>query len=181
MRFSSPVAFLFVWISVTGVAGERGADPGFVPIFDGVSLTGWDGDPKYWRVEDGAITGESTAENPCTRNTFLIWRLGELDDFELRRGFRTLSDPGGRSTTRLRTTPETKGSTWGTDRGGRSTPRTTERLAAPSATDSQISESDVHPSAFTGFAPRSCGMSKARRLEPSGRMTFGRIASEWGP
>ena len=95
MRFSSPVAFLFVWISVTGVAGERGADPGFVPIFDGVSLTGWDGDPKYWRVEDGAITGESTAENPCTRNTFLIWRLGELDDFELRLQYRITAGNSG--------------------------------------------------------------------------------------
>ena len=34
---------------------------GYVPIFDGMSLKGWDGNPKFWRVEDGAIVGESTA------------------------------------------------------------------------------------------------------------------------
>ena len=27
-------------------------DTGFVPIFNGTSLDGWDGDPRYWRVED---------------------------------------------------------------------------------------------------------------------------------
>lgn len=32
-----------------------------VPLFDGVSLKGWDGNPKFWRVENGAIVGESTA------------------------------------------------------------------------------------------------------------------------
>ena len=33
---------------------------GYVSIFDGVSLKGWDGNPKFWRIEDGAIIGEST-------------------------------------------------------------------------------------------------------------------------
>ena len=95
MRFTLPIALLFVWISVAGIAGQRAADPGFVPIFDGVTLTGWDGDQKFWRVEDGAITGESTAENPCKRNTFLIWRLGELDDFELRLRYRITAGNSG--------------------------------------------------------------------------------------
>src|SRR6187397_976960 len=36
---------------------------GYVPLFDGVSLKGWDGNPKFWRVEDGAIVGESTPTN----------------------------------------------------------------------------------------------------------------------
>jgi len=31
-------------------------EPGFQPMFDGKSLKGWEGDPTYWRVEDGAIT-----------------------------------------------------------------------------------------------------------------------------
>ena len=60
MRFTLPIALLFVWISVAGVAGQKDADPGFTPIFDGVTLAGWDGDPNFWRVEDGAITGEPT-------------------------------------------------------------------------------------------------------------------------
>jgi hypothetical protein len=36
------------------------ANDGFVQIFDGTSLNGWDGDPTYWRVEEGAIVGEIT-------------------------------------------------------------------------------------------------------------------------
>ena len=53
-----------------------------VALFDGKSLEGWDGDPKFWRIEDGAITGETTAENPTNGNTFCVWN-GEVDDFEL--------------------------------------------------------------------------------------------------
>jgi len=63
-------------------------DDGFVPIFDGVSLEGWDGDPTYWRVEDGAIVGEITPETVIQRNTFLIWRGGAVADFELIAEFR---------------------------------------------------------------------------------------------
>jgi len=56
----------------------------FQPIFDGTSLTGWDGDPGHWRVENGVIVGESTKENPLKRNTFLIWRGGAPGNFELK-------------------------------------------------------------------------------------------------
>jgi type 1 glutamine amidotransferase len=59
------------------------ADDGFKPIFDGKTLTGWDGDPKLWKVEDGAITGQTTPDNIPKNNTFLVWRQGEVDDFEL--------------------------------------------------------------------------------------------------
>ena len=57
---------------------------GFVSIFDGSSLKGWDGDPKFWRVEGGAIVGQTTAANPLKENTFIIWRGGEPADFELK-------------------------------------------------------------------------------------------------
>src|SRR5262245_11580371 len=63
-------------------------DAGFESIFDGVSLTGWDGDPKYWRVEEGAIVGEITPETIVQRNTFIIWRGGEPGDFELKLEYR---------------------------------------------------------------------------------------------
>jgi hypothetical protein len=52
-------------------------------IFNGKDLTDWDGDPKFWSVQDGAITGLTTAENPTKGNTFLVWRGGTLKDFEL--------------------------------------------------------------------------------------------------
>jgi len=44
----------------------------------------WDGDPKFWRVENGIIVGESTPEKVVGPNTFLIWRGGTPGDFELK-------------------------------------------------------------------------------------------------
>src|SRR6476620_2729134 len=55
---------------------------GFVPIFDGKTLTGWDGDTRFWRVENGEIVGETTPEKVVTLNNFLIWRGGTVKDFE---------------------------------------------------------------------------------------------------
>ena len=70
-------------------------EEGFKPLFDGKTLTGWDGDPKFWRVEDGAITGETTKEQPTDHNTFLIWRQGKVDDFELRLQYRIRNHNSG--------------------------------------------------------------------------------------
>ena len=56
---------------------------GYVPLFDGVSLKGWDGNPKFWRVEGGAIVGESTAENP-SGNTYIVYRDVEAHNFTLK-------------------------------------------------------------------------------------------------
>lgn len=61
---------------------------GFVSIFDGKTLNGWDGDPRFWRVENGEIVGESTPENVVKQNNFLIWRGGTVRDFELKVEFR---------------------------------------------------------------------------------------------
>ena len=63
-------------------------EAGFSAIFDGKTLQGWDGDTRYWRVEGGAIVGESTPANPAKTNSFLIWRGGTLKDFELKVEFR---------------------------------------------------------------------------------------------
>jgi hypothetical protein len=72
-----------------------GDEPGFAPIFDGKSLDGWEGDPKYWRVENGIMTGEITPETLIKSNTFLIWRGGEPRDFEIKVDYRITS--GGNS------------------------------------------------------------------------------------
>ena len=71
------------------------ADPGFVSIFNGTSLEGWEGKPEFWSVQDGAIVGQTTAENPTKGNTFLIWRQGTLDDFELRLKYRITGGNSG--------------------------------------------------------------------------------------
>jgi hypothetical protein len=61
---------------------------GFVSIFDGKSLTGWDGDTNFWRVENGEIVGETTPEKVMKQNSFLIWRGEKVRDFELKLEFR---------------------------------------------------------------------------------------------
>ena len=64
------------------------ATNGFVEIFDGKSLNNWDGDPAFWRVENGAIVAESTPDKRAAANTFLIWRGGTTRDFELKIDYR---------------------------------------------------------------------------------------------
>jgi hypothetical protein len=56
---------------------------GYLSLFDGVSLKNWDGHPKFWRVENGAIIGESTAKNP-SGNQYLVYRGFEAKDFTLK-------------------------------------------------------------------------------------------------
>ncbi len=56
---------------------------GWVSMFDGKTLNGWDGDKRYWRVENGAIVVESSCEKP-TGTIYLIWQGGEPADFELK-------------------------------------------------------------------------------------------------
>ncbi len=73
-------------LAFTLAAMLPGASPAgrFVPIFDSTSLKGWEGNPKLWRVEDGIIIGQTHADDPIPANSFLIWRQGLLDDFELK-------------------------------------------------------------------------------------------------
>ena len=71
------------------------AGDGFRPLFDGRSLAGWETpDPSYWSVEVGAITGRISKEHPCTVNQYLVWRGGELADFELKLKSRVNGDGG---------------------------------------------------------------------------------------
>jgi hypothetical protein len=68
-------------------------ESGYQAIFDGKTLAGWEGDPKYWRVEDGVLMGEVTPETLLKTNSFLIWRAGTTKDFELKVEYR-ISDKG---------------------------------------------------------------------------------------
>lgn len=61
----------------------------FQEIFDGETLEGWNAlNMSYWSIKDGAITGQSTEENPCTSNQFMVWQGGEVSDFELKLKFK---------------------------------------------------------------------------------------------
>ena len=64
---------------------QAGVPNGFMPLFDGMTLKGWRGDPEIWSVRDGAITGGS--DEPIAENTFLIYEH-RFSDFELRYKYR---------------------------------------------------------------------------------------------
>lgn len=65
-------------------------------LFDGKSLEGWSGDPRLWRVEDGAIVGETdTNGRKIEANTFLIWQGGEVGDFEITLKARVVGNNSG--------------------------------------------------------------------------------------
>ncbi len=71
---------LFILASVLRADDE----PGFISLFNGVNLDGWDAQPGAWEVRDGEIwcTGASEERN------WLIWRGGQPADFVLRLEFR---------------------------------------------------------------------------------------------
>jgi type 1 glutamine amidotransferase len=73
-------------------ANAADLEPGFHSIFDGKTLKGWDGNPKFWTVKNGAITGQTTKENPTKGNTFAIWTGGKPGDFELRLQYRIVAN-----------------------------------------------------------------------------------------
>ena len=77
------------WQAEPAYAADK--EDGFESIFDGKTLKGWDGDPRFWRVEDEAITGETTPDKVTPKNTFIIWRGGEVSDFELKFQYRIMA------------------------------------------------------------------------------------------
>jgi len=60
------------------------AQDGFRPLFNGKDLTGWDGNPELWKVENGEIVGTTTGPEQLAYNQFLIWRGGKVKNFELK-------------------------------------------------------------------------------------------------
>jgi Domain of Unknown Function (DUF1080) len=68
-----------------------GSEQGWVSIFNGKDLTGWDGDPRFWSVRDGVLRGETTVDKAAAHNTFLIFRGQEPKDFILKLKFRIMA------------------------------------------------------------------------------------------
>ena len=94
MRRSLAICTCILWLFVSATYADH-HEEGFISIFDGKSLTNWDGNPKFWSIRDGAITGTTTKDNPTNGNTFVIWRGGEVDDFELRLRFKIVGGNSG--------------------------------------------------------------------------------------
>lgn len=90
------IAALFLFPQLTRAADDLKPSPdaaAFKPLFNGKDLTGWDGDPDHWSVENNMIVGQTTADKPLKNgNTFLIAQADGKDavfgDFEFRVSFR---------------------------------------------------------------------------------------------
>lgn len=83
MRFSILSLSMVVFVG-SGVmfAGNQKLEPGFAPLFDGKTLTGWEGNLKMFRVQDGAIVA-GTQNERIPNNEFLCTKES-YDNFELR-------------------------------------------------------------------------------------------------
>jgi hypothetical protein len=92
LRSTLAAAALLAGLTFQATAADT---DGFVSLFNGKDLEGWDGNPKFWSVRDGAITGQTTAENPTRGNTFIIWRGGTVGDFELRLQYKIINGNSG--------------------------------------------------------------------------------------
>ncbi len=100
------VAALVAVASVGRAADEKG----FRSMFNGKDLTGWEGKPGGWWVEDGAITSQSTEEKPCVKHHYLYWKGGEPADFVLRLKYKIV---GGNSGIQFRSERRPNFDTWG--------------------------------------------------------------------
>lgn len=85
---SSSHVIALMAISSLCLAGEKS-------LFNGKDLTGWKGEPEFWSVKDGAITGHSTVDTSPKENTFLILEGVEVADFELHFKYKITDSKGG--------------------------------------------------------------------------------------
>ena len=104
-RSSSHALALLSGVLVLTCAGEPRADEppqpdkdGFVSLFDGKTLDGWEGNLEYWKVRDGMIVGDSPG---IKHNEFLCTKK-EFGDFELRVTFRIIGDESKNSGVQFR-------------------------------------------------------------------------------
>ncbi|MDF1849228.1 MAG: DUF1080 domain-containing protein [Verrucomicrobiales bacterium] len=85
----------FFSLALLAMASLGYAEEGFQSLFNGKDLTGWDGNPELWSVEDGAITGKTTGPEQLGYNQFLIWKGGTLKNFELHAKIKTEGNNSG--------------------------------------------------------------------------------------
>ena len=62
-----------------------------VPLFDGKTLTGWDADPKFWKVEAGLIVG-GNGDAKMPHNDFIA-TVKSFHNFDLRIKIKLTGDP----------------------------------------------------------------------------------------
>ena len=107
------LVFLAFCVMLPAMAAESTNKPdedGFVSIFNGKDLTGWDCKPGGWWVEDGALTSQSTEEKPCKKHHYVFWTGGQPADFVLRFQYKLV---GGNSGVQFRSKRRPEYDVWG--------------------------------------------------------------------
>jgi len=92
---------------VSSREAELSGSGGFVPLFDGKTLKGWNVVPAEtaadWSTRQGTIVGVGSAN----RLSYLVWQDDKLTDFELILRYRLLTN--GNSGVEIRAQPDTSG------------------------------------------------------------------------
>jgi Domain of Unknown Function (DUF1080) len=88
-------------VSVVAARGQSARGTKSVPLFNGKTLDGWEGDLKIFRVQDGAIVA-GTLDNKIARNEFLC-TTRTFGDFELRLTFKLLGGDSANAGVQFRT------------------------------------------------------------------------------
>jgi hypothetical protein len=84
----SAIMLIVFMMSIVQSCTSQNNDDGFMKIFDGKTLKGWEADTSFWRVEDGVITGQVLLGQSIKTNTFLIWKGGQPANFEFKAEYR---------------------------------------------------------------------------------------------
>jgi hypothetical protein len=101
MRILSFLTALVMSASSGFPLGQRSARPAAVPIFDGTSFDGWEGNRAIFRIEQGAIVGGSLHDK-IARNEFLC-TTRTYGDFELRLKVKLLGGDAANAGVQFRT------------------------------------------------------------------------------
>lgn len=90
MKFAAVMPFmvLFLCSSVVAESPAAKSDSDVTILYGGGDLSGWEGRADLWSAENGEIVGRTSDENPIDGNTFLIWKGGQPDNFELTAQFK---------------------------------------------------------------------------------------------
>ena len=89
------------WFVCVGiVSAQEASEEGFVPLFDGKTFAGWEGDLNIFQIKHGEIVAGSL-EKSIPRNEFLC-TLRQYGDFELRLQAK-LTGPGDNAGIQFRT------------------------------------------------------------------------------
>ncbi len=79
-----------LWPTLQSTVLAEVAEEGFVSLFNGKDLTGWEGKPGLWRVRDGMLVGDS----PGIRENIFLATLRTYEDFILKLSVRLVNGVG---------------------------------------------------------------------------------------